>query len=271
MIGVRLRLLKKIVAFGRVCHQRHNTKEGSRAMERKKDGFCEERRSFLKGAVVGTTLLAAEFSPLGSIARATNEKTLIKLPPLPYGQNALAPYISSGTVAFHYNFHHQGYVDKVNKLVQGTSMAGVSLEDIVKETQGKADKSDLFNNAAQVWNHNFYWKSMKPGGGGVPSGGLAKKIEASFGSFEKFRESFANAAGSLFGSGWVWLVKADDSLKVVQTLNADTPIVHGMLPLATLDVWEHAYYLDYQNRRKDYINLFLDHLINWDFVSRNLS
>jgi Fe-Mn family superoxide dismutase len=239
-------------------------------VEKNMETLNKGRRSFLKSALIGSALLASELSPIVSTVRAAMEKSPLKLPPLPYGQNALAPYISPGTMGFHYGLHHKGYVDNVNRLVQGTRWAGASLEEIIKQTVGKAVDAGLFNNAAQVWNHTFYWESMKPGGGGVPSGELAKRMDASFGSFEKFKESFSTAAGDLFGSGWVWLVKAGDTLQILQTSNADTPITQGMVPLLTLDVWEHAYYLDYQNRRRDYINVYLNHLVNWDFAARNL-
>ncbi len=237
----------------------------------KRDESRESRRFFLKTAVVGSALLAAELSPLASTVRAAAETSPLKLPVLPYEQNALAPFISSRTVGLHYGAHHKGYLDNVNKLVQGTRWAGASLEEIVKGTAGKAGEEALFNNAAQVWNHTFYWESMKPGGGGAPSGDLAKKIEASFGSFDTFKQSFSDAAASLFGSGWAWLVKERDSLKILQTSNAQTPITGGSTPLLTVDVWEHAYYLDYQNRRKDYISAFLNHLVNWDFAAKNLA
>lgn len=186
------------------------------------------------------------------------------LPPLPYAQEALEPYLSAKTIGFHYGKHHQTYVDNLNKLVVGTPMASQTVEDIIKSTTGVADKAAVFNNAAQVWNHSFYWTSMKPGGGGQPTGRLAEMIDKCFGSFDKFKEAFVAAGVGQFGSGWVWLVQDGDELKVLKTSNADTPIAHGQTPLLTCDVWEHAYYLDYQNRRKDYLQTFLDHLVNWD-------
>jgi Fe-Mn family superoxide dismutase len=194
-----------------------------------------------------------------------------ELPALPYAKNALEPYITANTLEFHYGKHHNAYVVNLNNLTKETSMASASLDDIVRQTAGDAAKAGIFNNAAQVWNHTFYWNGMKAGGGGSPTGPLAEKIEESFGRFAAFREQFKNAAVTQFGSGWAWLVVEGGKLKVVKTGNADTPIAHGQTPLLTCDVWEHAYYLDYQNRRPDYVDTFLDHLANWDFAARNLA
>lgn len=191
----------------------------------------------------------------------------IILPELPYGKDALAPYISQNTIEFHYGKHHKTYVDNANKLLADTDMANASLEAIVRQTAADAGKVGIFNNCAQVWNHSFYWKCMKPGGGGKPTGAVAPKIDATWGSYEKFAEEFKNAGATQFGSGWAWLVQDGGTLKIVKTGNADTPIAHGMKPLLTVDVWEHAYYLDYQNRRADYLATFVDKLINWDFVN----
>lgn len=193
-----------------------------------------------------------------------------ELPALPYSQDALEPHISANTLGFHHGKHHNTYVVNLNNLVKDTPLAGKSLEDIIKETAGDPDKAGIFNNAAQIWNHTFYWNSMKPGGGGAPSGGLAAKIDASFGSFEKFKEEFTAAAVTQFGSGWVWLVADGDGLKIVKTGNAETPLTSNATPLMTCDVWEHAYYLDFQNLRPKYVGTFLEHLVNWDFVSANL-
>ncbi len=193
------------------------------------------------------------------------------LPSLPYAKNALAPYISEQTIEFHYGKHHAGYVTNLNKLVENTEFANASLEEVVKATAGDASKAGIFNNAAQVWNHTFYWNSMKPNGGGAPTGVLAAKIDNDFGSFEQFKEAFKAAGVSQFGSGWAWLVLDGNTLKVTKTANADLPIVHGQVPLLTMDVWEHAYYLDYQNRRPDYAQIWLDHLVNWDFASENFA
>ena len=191
----------------------------------------------------------------------------IILPELPYGIDALAPHISQNTIEFHHGKHHKTYVDNANKLLADTDMADTALEDIIRKTAGDAGKVGIFNNCAQVWNHSFYWKCMKPGGGGKPTGAIAAKIDASWGSFDKFAEELKNAGLTQFGSGWAWLVEEGGVLKIVKTGNADTPIAHGMKALLTVDVWEHAYYLDYQNRRGDYLSTFVDKLINWDFVN----
>ncbi|MFA7174414.1 MAG: superoxide dismutase [Kiritimatiellia bacterium] len=190
-----------------------------------------------------------------------------KLPALPYAQSALAPHISTQTMSFHYGKHHQGYVNNLNKLVAGTPLASFSLEQIVQQIAGVAEQAAVFNNAAQVWNHSFFWQSMKPSGGGRPTGRLMERIERSFGGFEAFKTAFIAAAGSQFGSGWIWLVQEGDTLKVVKTSNADTPLAHKQSALLTCDVWEHAYYLDYQNRRTDFVAAFLEHLANWDFAA----
>lgn len=191
----------------------------------------------------------------------------IVLPDLPYPKNALEPHISSRTLEFHYGKHHQTYVDNVNKLVGGTDLAAESLEALVKKTAGDVAKVGIFNNAAQVWNHSFYWNCLKPNGGGPPTGPVAKRIEADFGSYAKFVEELKNAGITQFGSGWAWLVLNGSQLQITKTLNADTPIAHGLKPLLTIDVWEHAYYLDYQNRRGDYLTVVIDKLLNWDFVN----
>jgi superoxide dismutase, Fe-Mn family len=191
------------------------------------------------------------------------------LPPLPYAENALDPVISAHTLSFHYGKHHKTYVDNLNKLISGTELADSSLEEIIAATAGNADKAGIFNNAAQVWNHTFYWDSLSPRGGGEPPSDLKKKIDSSFGSLDACKKELATAATTQFGSGWAWLVQDGDKLKVVKTGNADSPLTKGMKPLLTIDVWEHAYYLDYQNRRPDYVNAVLDKLINWDFAHRN--
>ena len=195
----------------------------------------------------------------------------IELPPLPYAQDALAPVISAETLSFHYGKHHKAYVDNLNKLVPGTDLEGKTLEEIIVATAGKADRAGIFNNAAQVWNHTFYWNCLKPNGGGAPTGALATKIDAAFGSFDNFKKEFANAALTQFGSGWAWLVAEGDAVKIVKTGNAEVPFTKGQKPLLTIDVWEHAYYLDYQNRRADYANALIDKLVNWDFAAANLA
>jgi Fe-Mn family superoxide dismutase len=193
------------------------------------------------------------------------------LSPLPYAENALEPVITAKTLSFHYGKHHKGYVDNLNKLIAGTEYADLSLEKIITSTAGKPERIAIFNNAAQTWNHTFYWKSMTPKGGGEPPAALKQKIEASFGSVDACKKELASAAVSQFGSGWAWLVLESSVLKVVKTANADIPMTMGFTPILTIDVWEHAYYLDYQNRRVDYANAVLDKLINWEFALQNAS
>ena len=190
-----------------------------------------------------------------------------ELPSLPYAKDALEPHISAETLEFHYGKHHQTYVDKLNGLVDGTDMASMSLEDIVKTSEG-----GVFNNAAQVWNHTFYWNCLSPNGGGQASGAIADAIAAAFGSFDVFKEQFTNAAINNFGSGWTWLVKnADGSVAIVNTSNAATPLTDSSVtPLLTVDVWEHAYYVDYRNARPKYMEAFWA-LVNWDFVNANFA
>jgi superoxide dismutase, Fe-Mn family len=194
----------------------------------------------------------------------------ILLPALPYAQNALEPVISANTLGFHYGKHHKTYVDTLNKLIAGTEFADMPLEQIVKATSGESDHAAIFHNAAQAWNHTFYWRSLKPKGGGEPPAALKRLLESSFGSVEACKKELATAAVGQFGSGWAWLVQDSGKLKVVKTGDADTPLTGGSKPLLTLDVWEHAYYLDYQNRRPDYVNAVLEKLVNWDFAADNL-
>jgi Fe-Mn family superoxide dismutase len=193
------------------------------------------------------------------------------LPSLPYANNALDPVISANTIGFHYGKHHKGYVDNLNKLIAGTEFADLPLEKIITKTAGKADKTAIFNNAAQIWNHTFYWKSMRSKGGGEPPASLKQKMEASFGSVDACKKELASAAVSQFGSGWAWLVLDGNELKAVKTSNAAVPLTTAMKPLLAVDVWEHAYYLDYQNRRADYVNAVLDKLTNWEFALQNAS
>jgi Fe-Mn family superoxide dismutase len=191
----------------------------------------------------------------------------ITLPELPYAQNALEPHISAGTLSFHHGKHHNAYVTNLNKLIPGTEFEKLSLEEIIKKSTGP-----VFNNAAQVWNHTFYWHSMRPNGGGAPSGTLAAKINDDFGDLEKFKEQFTAAATTQFGSGWAWLVvDKSGKLKITKTANAETPLTTSDVALLTIDVWEHAYYLDFQNRRPDYIATFLNNLVNWEFAAKNLA
>lgn len=231
--------------------------------------FCTKRQ-FLKGFFAFSLAF-----PYVSYANETTKSTLnskrnnkmgITLPDLPYAQDALEPHISAETLSFHYGKHHNAYVTNLNKLIAGTEFENSSLEEIVQNSEG-----GTFNNAAQVWNHTFYWNSMKPNGGRNPEGELAEKINASFGSFDKFKEEFANSAATQFGSGWAWLVLDGGDLKIVKTANAETPLTNGQVPLLTIDVWEHAYYLDFQNKRPDYIQTFLNSLANWDFAAENFA
>jgi Fe-Mn family superoxide dismutase len=191
------------------------------------------------------------------------------LPPLPYAENALEPVISARTIGFHYGKHHQAYLDNLNKLVAGTKFADLSLEQIIARSAGQPESSAVFNNAAQAWNHAFYWQSMTPSGGGHPPAELRQRIEASFGSVDGCRTELARAAVSQFGSGWAWLVLDGDRIRVVGTANADVPLTQSLKPLLVIDVWEHAYYLDHQNRRADYVQAVLDRLINWEFALQN--
>ena len=189
----------------------------------------------------------------------------IALPDLPYAHDALEPHMSKTTLEFHHDKHHQKYVDTLNGLIKGTDHESKGLEDIVTSSDGK-----LFNQAAQVWNHTFFWNSMKPEGGGVPSGNLAEAIARDFGSFDAFKSEFSDAASGHFGSGWAWLVSDKDGrLSIMQTHDADLPLAHGAIAILTIDVWEHAYYLDYQNKRPDYIATYLDKLVNWEFAASN--
>jgi Fe-Mn family superoxide dismutase len=195
----------------------------------------------------------------------------ITLPPLPYARDALAPHVSARTLDFHHGKHHRAYVTRFNALAEGTPYAELSLEDAIARAWEDRD-SDVFNNAAQAWNHTFYWSSMTPGGGGAPSADVARSIDRDFGSFDAFKTEFTRVAASQFGSGWAWLIVRDGKLEVAKTPNAETPLTDPQAtPLLTMDVWEHAYYLDYQNERPGYISAFLDHLANWRFVGENLA
>lgn len=192
------------------------------------------------------------------------------LPELPYAKNALEPHISQETLELHHGKHHQTYVTNLNKLLADSDFSTLSLEEIILKTSGNPDLSGLFNNAAQVWNHTFYWHCLSPNGGGAPKGTLKDMIEKSFGSFDAFKTEFKAACLTQFGSGWAWLVQEGSDLKIVKTPNAETPITQGLKPLLTCDVWEHAYYVDYRNRRPDYVDTFLAHLVNWDFAAQQL-
>jgi Fe-Mn family superoxide dismutase len=192
-----------------------------------------------------------------------------ELPPLPYEQTALEPFISANTLSFHHGKHHNAYVVNLNNLVKGTEFENKTLEEVIVASEGK--NAGIFNNAAQVWNHTFYWHSMKKNGGGNANGAIANKINEDFGSFEKFVEEFKVAGATQFGSGWAWLVLENGKLKVTKTGNAEVPFTKGQTPILTMDVWEHAYYLDYQNLRPKYIETFLNSLVNWDFANENLT
>ncbi|GFZ78871.1 superoxide dismutase [Rickettsiales bacterium] len=195
-----------------------------------------------------------------------------ELPNLPYEMNALEPHISARTLGFHHGKHHATYVKNLNDLIKGSEFTEMKLPEIIATAHSKPDKAAIFNNAAQAWNHDFYWKSMKAEGGGMPTGELVRKIKDDFGDFENFAQQFKQAGKTQFGSGWAWLVldRSNNKLKVVKTSNADNPLVRDQVPLMTIDVWEHAYYLDYQNKRPDYIEVFMQYLVNWDFANSNL-
>ncbi len=215
-------------------------------------------------AVTAAVVLAAPH-----VARAQGAAHV--LAPLPYADNALAPVISADTIGFHYGKHHRAYVDTLNRLLETDPLKGRPLVEVVKATAGDAAKAGLFNNAAQIWNHDFYWRSLKPNGGGRPRGRLAGMIDAAFGDYDKFRTALAAQAVGQFGSGWAWLCLEGGKLTLRRTPNAETPVtVAGVTPLLTIDVWEHAYYLDYQNRRPDHVNAVIDKLLNWDFAEANL-
>jgi Fe-Mn family superoxide dismutase len=221
------------------------------------------RRTFLAGSA---TVIFAAAAPWTARAAQPHE-----LPPLPWADSALAPVISANTIGFHYGKHHKGYVDNLNKLLgEATDLAALPLEELIRSTTVNPNRAAIFNNAAQVWNHTFYWRSMRPGGGGEPTGKLKEKIDADLGGFAKFREEFKKAAMTQFGSGWAWLSVKDGKLAISKTANAGTPVEQGAKPLLTIDVWEHAYYLDYQNRRGDYVDAWLDKLVNWEFAAENL-
>jgi len=222
------------------------------------------RRTFVIAGVV------AAAGVVGRRLRRAHAAEPISLPPLPYKADALEPFISSRTVELHYGKHQRGYVDACNRLLEGTDLAGAPLGKVVVASANDPKRTRLFNAAAQAWNHDFYWKSMRTAGGGGPQGELAERLRRSFGGADAFRAAFLESATTLFGSGWTWLVLNGDRVEIVNTADADTPITGKGRPLLTVDVWEHAYYLDYQNRRADYVNAWLDHLVNWDFATANL-
>ncbi len=240
------------------------------AYERNPSGAT--RRTFLGGAIAAGVAAVTGCRTVSAETKSESRgDTMIELPPLPFGESDLAPHISAETISFHYGKHHRAYVDNTNKLIAGTDLERKSLEEIIRAAAAKPESKGLFNNAAQVWNHTFYWQSLKPKGGGQPAGALIEKINADFGDFAKFREAFSKAAVTQFGSGWAWLVLENGKLRIEQTSNAETPLTSpGKRPLLTIDVWEHAYYVDWRNRRPDYVTAVIDHLLNWDFAVRNL-
>ena len=234
------------------------------------------RRGLLAGSAVLLGASAMGQAPSGKpeakpAAPAAAQDGPFELPKLPYAEDALEPHISAKTMGFHYGKHHKGYVDKLNAAVQGQKLAEMTLEDVVREAAEDPASSAIFNSAAQAWNHAFYWTSMKPKGGGEPTGKLADRVRAGFWSFDALKKKLTEAATGQFGSGWAWLALEGDKLVVLKTGNADTPIAKGGRPLLAIDVWEHAYYLDYQNLRADYVKTFLDHLVDWDFAASHLS
>jgi len=229
-----------------------------------------DRRAFLKLSLSLSAMAFLDVPDQWSVSRAAAADSPVSPASLPYAKDALEPYISSRTLEFHFGKHYQAYIDNTRKLIVGTEYGGLSLKEIIQKSSGKPDQTAIFNNAAQSFNHEFFWKSMKSGGGGEPKGRIGQAIEKSFGSHAQFEKAFSEAALTQFGSGWAWLVQDGAALKVVKTANADTPMTRGWVPLLTLDVWEHAYYLDYQNRRGDYVQAYLDHLINWSFAESNL-
>ena len=230
------------------------------------------RREILKGATAASAWLAA--ARLAAAAPASYGRSAVpaepaprggfELLPLPYAEDALAPHISAQTLSFHYGKHHKGYVDKLNELTANTDFAGKSLEEVVKLAAADSSKTAIFNSAAQNWNHTFYWKSLKAGGGGSPAGKLLEAVNKDLGSVDKLKAALAEAATTQFGSGWAWLVSDGGKLAVVKTPNAENPLLKGQKPLLTIDVWEHAYYLDWQNRRADYVTAVIDKLLNWE-------
>ena len=235
------------------------------------------RRRFLQFAASGAAFAAAPgFASSSSPSLPTNPMKeppmTFTLPPLPYAKDALAPHISANTFDFHHGKHHNAYVVKLNELVAGTEFEKASLEEIILASSKDASKAALFNNAAQHWNHSFFWHCLKPNGGGKPTGALAAAIESDLGGYDKFAADFKAAALAQFGSGWAWLVKdAAGKLKITKTPNADLPLAHGETAILTCDVWEHAYYLDFQNRRPDFVQTVLDKLVNWEFAAANFA
>jgi Fe-Mn family superoxide dismutase len=239
----------------------------------RKTSTIDRRTAIKSGAAAVAVAAAAGTLAKPFVARAQGEGP-IKVPPLPYKDDALAPVISANTIGFHYGKHHLGYAAALNAALAGPAKdyAALSLEDIVRTSRANPNRAAVFNAAAQVWNHTFYWNSMKPNGGGEPAGKLKDEIAKAFGDFARFKEAFARAAVGQFASGWGWLAWDEKGKKLVvqATSNAETPLHRGFKPILTIDVWEHAYYLDYQNRRADYVSAVIDKLVNWEFAEKNL-
>ena len=231
-----------------------------------------KRRDFIRWSLGAGTLVMLEMAGLGCSRDGAGKDLPLKLPPLPYEDDALEPHLSRETIRLHYGKHHRAYVERANRLLDGSGLARQPVEAIMRESfqADTARQTARFNNTAQAYNHAFYWNSMAPDGGGPPAEFMQRWIDDAFGSYQRFRQAFADAANGHFASGWVWLVLSEGRLEIMTTTNAQNPIVLGKLPLLTLDVWEHAYYLDYRNRRDEYVQVFLDHLVNWDFAAANL-
>jgi len=227
-----------------------------------------DRRTLLRSGLATAAWLG--FGSLSAFQVRNAQAAPITVPPLPYAESALAPVVSAQTIGFHYGKHHRGYADTLNQKIAGTALADSALEDIIRATAGKPEQAPIFNAAAQVWNHTFYWRSLSPHGG-APDAALMQKLEQAFGGLDPFKAQLLAAATSQFGSGWAWLVAEAGQLKIVKTANAETPLTGTQTPLLTIDVWEHAYYLDYQNRRADYVTAVLDKLLNWNFAAENLA
>ena len=223
----------------------------------------------MKGRALGAILLVFAAACLLHCGTA-EEAEVFTQTPLPYAENALEPYISALTMHFHYKKHHAAYVADANARIADAGFSGATPEQIIAGTAGHRKHRALFNSAAQAWNHDFFWHCLKPGGDRPPMGELAKKIDAAFGSYDQFRHAFVEAATAVFGSGWIWLVADGGTLRIVSTANADTPLATGLTPLFTIDLWEHAYYLDHQNRRKEFVKSIVDHLANWEFAEARL-
>ncbi|MFZ7124834.1 MAG: superoxide dismutase [Desulfobacterales bacterium] len=230
-----------------------------------------ERREFLRLSAGLGALTLMHFAGIGC-QREENGTRVIPAPTLPYRADALEPHVSKRTVELHFGKHHKGYAEAANGLLRDNALRKLTIEQIIRKSHNadRLEQSDIFNNVAQAYNHAFYWKSLRAKGGGEPTGRLMERLESSFGNYAGFRDAFEDAAMSRFASGWVWLVYSEDRLEVIQTPNAENPLVRGKVPLLTVDLWEHAYYLDYQNRRVEYVKACLDHLLNWEFATANL-